>query len=155
MRRRARVGADFDEHDDDPRRRYVGGRAQRLGGDLQSAGGPAVDGRQYDDHIVDGLTVGRRQPDRDALGVEGRACFVEQQRLKALPGAQALGSARGRVAADQDGGLGIDVDGVARGVAQHDADAHAFTSAWRHVDRRLSSSSVVGHGLCSIGRRGF
>jgi hypothetical protein len=104
---------------------------------------------------VYGLTAGHRQPDREALGVEGRARFVEQQRLEALPGAQALGGARGRVAADQDGGLVVDMDGMARGVAQHDADAHAFTSARRRVDSRLSSASEVRHGASGIGRWGF
>jgi hypothetical protein len=88
-------------------------------------------------------------------GYAGHAKVVEQQRLETLPGAQAFGGARGRVTADQDGGLVVDVDGVSRGVAQHHADAHAFTSARRRHDSRLCDAAGVVHCAHYIGREGL
>jgi hypothetical protein len=83
---------------------------------------------------------------REALDAERRAPVVEQQRLEALPGAQALGGAGARVEAGQRGGGVVDVKGMSFGVAQHDADAHALTSARRRRGHRLIVAVFSCHG---------
>ena len=102
-----------------------------------------------------GQTAGGHEAGRKALDAERRALVVEQQRLEALPGAQAFGGAGARVEADQGGGGVVDVQGMAGGVAQHDADAHALVRARRRRGQCLIVAMFVDHGTRIIGQEGL
>ena len=102
-----------------------------------------------------GQTAVRDEAGRKALDAERRALVVEQQRFETLPGAQAFGGAGARVEADQGGGGVVDVQSVAGGVAQNDADAHALVRLRRRRGQCLIVAMFVGHGTRIIGQEGL